>query len=90
MPANEKSFTLAALIHNWCQAHPGHKIEFTDCDPEAHANDKEGLMALARNGPSSLCQQHPFYKTLLCTSFEGGSCPRGALCAFAHGAHELR
>ena len=22
MPANEKSFTLAALIHNWCQARP--------------------------------------------------------------------
>eukprot|EP00930_Biecheleria_cincta_P036281 TRINITY_DN24899_c0_g1_i1.p1 TRINITY_DN24899_c0_g1~~TRINITY_DN24899_c0_g1_i1.p1 ORF type:complete len:534 (+),score=89.90 TRINITY_DN24899_c0_g1_i1:31-1602(+) len=30
------------------------------------------------------------YKTKLCWEFEGGSCPRGDACTFAHGASQLR
>lgn len=35
---------------------------------------------------------NPLYKTALCRNFarEGGRCPYGRKCQFAHGAEELR
>mmetsp|Transcript_2033 Transcript_2033/g.3326 ORF Transcript_2033/g.3326 Transcript_2033/m.3326 type:complete len:616 (-) Transcript_2033:325-2172(-) len=90
MPPNAASFTLSALLQQWCVDHSGHAIEFTDVDPSLHANDVVHLKELFEAGDRPGVEEHALYKTRLCTHHENGHCPRGALCFHAHDAQELR
>ena len=40
--------------------------------------------------PSEAARRHPAYKTRMCDDWQGGRCPRGEACTFAHGLGELR
>lgn len=57
-----------------------------DAQEEADAVRREGR----RMTPSEAPQRPPAYKTRICDDWQGGRCPRGEACTFAHGLGELR
>lgn len=55
---------------------------------------QEEADAMQRQGrgmtPAEAARCHPAYKTRICVDWQGGHCPRGEACTFAHGLGELR